>query len=582
MSTNNQHFQSGYNLLKSRFSLDSINMSMTDWVCKNTTMLNKPFTVERYKFQREILDDMHPNMDTIKCSQIGLTEGQIRKALGFLSRNRGTSLIFTLPDNDLRDRVSKTRVRPIVDGDKVFNPDGSSPSRTNQIIQIGDSWMFLTGDSEKDATSTSADAVFNDEVDLSDQKMLSLFNSRLQNSDWKLSQRFSTPTFPSYGIDQGFAGSDHRLYKVKCDCCGHWQWPEFTRKFVDVPGLPDHIEKLTDITQEIVDEIDISAATVNCEKCHKPLDLGRDDNRQWVAKFPGRTHHRGYHVTPFSTDRLSPAYIITQLLKYRKTGFLRGFHNTVLGKAYSDGDIRLEEDTIKACLKGPGVPEIGKDTPVWIGIDMGITCHIVLGTGSCAEDMNPFLFKTVNVKNLKTVVVEFLKEYNIVGGTSDRHPYTPTVDEIYELSDGKIIPVEYRGSKDYNLVMDLIDESKVSHAQADRTSFIDTVATAVKDNTLLMRGYGHFEITVIEHLRDMVRDEQPDKPATWKKLTGEDHFFHALGFLCFAPKIRDLVVIKQKLEVRSMTGILTVMPEQNREGLVGYSKVDYHMGNLIT
>ena len=39
-----------------------------------------------------------------------------------------------------------------------------------------------------------------------------------------------------------------------------------------------------------------------------------------------------------------------------------------------------------------------------------------------------------------------------------------------------------------------------------------------------------------DHLRDMVRDTTPEKPAVWRKLTGQDHYFHALAFLTTAVK----------------------------------------------
>lgn len=515
-------------------------MTMTDWVCANTTIRGQPFGLKGYEFQKQILDDMHPNMDVKKCSQVGLTEVEIRKVLAFLSRYRGTAAIFTLPNEKLYEKVSKTRVRPIVDKDKVFNPESDAkPVRSKDIVQVGDSWLYMTGCTEADATSTSADFVANDEVDISPQDMLALFNSRLQNSAWKLNQRFSTPTFPSFGIDMGFQASDQHLYLVRCDCCNHWNWPEFNRRFIDVPGLPDHIEELTEIDDTIVDDIDVINSSVVCEKCRRPLDLGRTDNREWVPKYPGRRHARGYAVTPFSTSRLPPSYIITQLLKYKKRDYLRGFRNTVLGETHSDGNIRLDVETIEKCLTAKVMPPtVGKDEYVWIGIDMGQTVHLVLGRGSSPETMRPFYFAAFHIDDLGDRIDEILETYNVIGGAVDRHPYTPTAKDLFLRSKGKIVPTEYRGTKDVSLVKDATGE--ITHAQVDRTAMIDLVVRQIRLGNLHMSGYRHYRAVLIEHLRDMIRDEQPDEPAKWTKLTGQDHFFHALGFLLIASKIKEV------------------------------------------
>ena len=83
--------------LDARFSKDAKGMSYSDWVCKNTTLKRKPFNFKRYPFQKAIMDDLHPNLCVIKPSQQGATELQMRKALAFLARNRGTTLMFTFP-----------------------------------------------------------------------------------------------------------------------------------------------------------------------------------------------------------------------------------------------------------------------------------------------------------------------------------------------------------------------------------------------------------------------------------------------------------------------------------------------------
>lgn len=538
------YFRELVDRIDTRFSIDSKDMSIGDWICANTKLRSRPFSFDRYPFQKAIADDMHPNMDVVKPSQVGLSEVQIRKSLAFLARNRGTSLIFTMPTDQMFERMASTRILPIVKEEKVFNLDtasGEKPTRSKGLMQIGTSFLYATGMKEGDATSISADVVFNDEIDLSDQQMLALFNSRLQNSDWKINQRFSTPTFHSFGVDAGYAKSDQREYMCKCDACNHWNIPIFSESFVDLPGLPTDMA-LLELDESLIDAgvVNLNDGQVVCEKCRAPLDLGRTENREWVARFGSRTHHRGYRVSPFSTDRLSVQYILSQMFRYRQRDYMRGFHNTVLGRAYNAGSARLSEAEILACFTPQReVPTPDRSKPTWVGIDVGKVCHLMVSQGNSLEDQNVILFKTLPVEKLLEEVEIVLSTYNVMGGSCDRHPYTPTADALRDLSKGKILPIEYRGQKDVNLVKDQLTE-EVTHGQVNRTTMIDLIVKAIRLGRISFSGYSNHRQVILEHFQDMVRDETPEKPATWVKMTGNDHFFHAGAFLVSAIRMKEL------------------------------------------
>lgn len=523
------------------YATDSVDMSLGDWICENTHLRSRPFTFERYPFQKQIADDLHPNMDVVKPSQIGLTEIQIRKALAFLHRNRGTSLIFTLPTDDMFERLSKGRIMPIVRDEKVFNLGEDKVTRSKGLMQIGTSFLYITGAKEGDATSISADVVFNDEIDLTNQKMLGLFNSRLQNSDWKINQRFSTPTFYGFGIDAGFKASDQHEYMCKCDACNHWNIPIFERRFIDIPGLPDSTG-LLEIDNALAESgrLDLLNSSVVCEKCRAPLDLGRTEAREWVPRFASRKHHRGYRVSPFSTDRLSIQYIVTQLLQYRRRDYMRGFHNTVLGQAYTAGAAQLNDAEIDAVMTPiKSEPALDPVMPTWIGIDVGKTCHMIVSQGFNTTDQKIMRWKTLSPEKMLEEVKIVFEQCNVIGGACDRHPYTPTAEAVRDITRGKVLPVEYRGQKTINLIKDELDE-KITHAQVNRTAMIDGFVKMIRNRGVAFMGYLEQAGTIKEHLKDMVRDEQPEKPATWIKLHGNDHYFHAGAFLYSAIKLKEL------------------------------------------
>lgn len=225
------------------------------WIRKHTTLKSMPFTTAKYPFQKAILNDMHPNMDVIKISQTGISEIQLRKTLAMAYRNPNITILFSLPDEPMRDRMVNTRVKPLLTENPIFNEGMTGNSiRSVEITQIKNSFVLFVPATEKAATSQAADIVMNDEIDLSNQQTLALFNSRMQASDWKLNQRFSTPTFTGFGIDASFALSDQMLYMYKCPHCGKYQHPEFTPEFVEFPNFP--FELTEDFSQVEADWIE--------------------------------------------------------------------------------------------------------------------------------------------------------------------------------------------------------------------------------------------------------------------------------------------------------------------------------------
>lgn len=543
-------------------------MSMSEWVVKNTRLRKKPFSFKGYEFQRQILDDMHPNMSVIKCSQIGLTEIQIRKFLAFLARNTGVSAIFTLPDDAMYKRVSQTRVKPLVESEPVFNMQtAEKPIRSMSLYQINQSFGYFTGNKEGDATSINADALFHDEVDLSDQEMLALFQSRLQGSDYRITQGFSTPTYEGFGIDAGFRVSDQHEYMCKCTKCRHHNIPAFTPDFVTIPGLSGDINDLSEIDAEIASRLDLGAAYIRCESCGAPLDLHDPSLREWVPRYPGR-RSRGYRVTPFSTPRLTIGYIVDQLLKYKERDALRRWYNTVLGESYNDSSARLTEAEIRAVMRGPSRLDVG-DAPVVIGIDVGLTCHLVL---MAVNHNTPMVFdwRQVLAENLLDEIKTIMQTYNVIGGCMDRNPYTPLANEVRDETNSFIIPVEYAGTPSAAAVQIMKDElDQLSHIRANRTTMIDTVVSAVRKRKVDFAGYGQFEALILQHLRDMVRIEKEDTSATWQKLSGNDHFFHALAYAFYAVRVHNALEYRNSDENRDMFSVSNIIIPMNVASQLG-------------
>lgn len=545
-----------YDIAQQKFAGGDNEVPLGEWITQYTTYRRRPFTYNRFPFQAQIANDDHPHLTVTKCSQIGLTEIQVRKFFAMLRRNNGISGIFSLPNDDMRKRLYTTRMSPILQADEIFNPPmGEKPVRRQDLVQIGDSFGYITGCTEGEATSIPADMLFHDELDLSPGEIIGLYQSRLQGSDMKITQSFSTPTFMGYGVDRQYSLSDQHMYLVRCDCCNHWQFPLFDHRFIHVPKLDFEVEKLTDLTAEQIADLDLSGSFVKCEKCNKPLDLSDPKKREWVAMLPDRTQMRGYKVNPFSTDRLSLDYIFHQLSQYKEKENLKGFYNTVLGEPFTESSAQLQKHEIEKCFMSSGTPpNLSKDVGVYMGIDMGQMCHITLVGETDENGKEPFVyFDIVNIHQLSERIAELRKVYSIIQGCVDRYPYTPTVDAYRDMTNGLIMPVHFGGNA---VLMPKMDEGKnLIYYTANRTMMLDRVRTAVVNNATVFAGYGPYRETIVTHLRDMVRDESPEKEPEWKKLNGNDHFFFAMAYALLAKRVSNHMFINGNQGMNSVLSI---------------------------
>ncbi|WP_164898836.1 phage terminase large subunit family protein [Mesorhizobium sp. M7A.F.Ca.MR.362.00.0.0] len=544
---------------------------MSQFIEANTSLKKKPFSFKGYEFQRQIVDDMHPNLAVIKCSQVGLTEIQIRKFFSFLKRTNAINGIFSLPNDEMYKRVSKTRIKPIVDEEPVFNQHEASkkPNRSMDLYQVDDSFGFITGGKEGDATSINADIMFNDEVDLTDQEILALYGSRLQGSRIKIRQGFSTPTFDGYGIDSMYKASDQHEYLCRCSRCNHWNLPTFTPKFINIKGLSSDLNDLSEIDADMAMKMDLDNAFTMCEQCGSKLDLLDPTRFEWVPRHPGRLS-RGYWVRPYCAPELNTIrYIVEQLLDYKRKNSIRRWYNTVLGEPYNDANARLSIPEIEAVMHGEGAIDVPLGSPVAVGVDVGQTCHVVVAD---LRHSVPVVFEWLQVPSdqLKEKLAEIRTRYRVVAGGMDLNPYAPLAREIRDDSKGIIMPIEYSTSlkaAPVTLVKDEMDS--ITHVSSNRTGIIDKTVGMIRGLHVNFAGYGNKKLIIQTHLQDMVRVELAEQPAKWVKLTGDDHFFHALGYLFHSLRIHDYISSQDEQEERQMAMLFGLVSkvQQSEAGL---------------
>lgn len=497
------------------------------------------------------------------------TEVQLRKFLAMLARNAGCAGIFSMPNGNMLKRTYNARLKPIIDGASIFNPPGLTPVRRYDQVQIRDSFGYLTGCTDGDATSTSADFLMHDEVDLSPMDILDLYQSRLQNSDMKITQRFSTPTWGGYGIDKFYQMSDQREYFMRCQSCNHEQIPDFTPKFVKLPGVDWDVSNFLDLPPESILNLDTHEAFLVCERCGRRLDIGNPGLRQWVARFSTRTAFRGYRVRPFSTVRLSPGYIFGRLAKALNEGTVRHYRNTVLGETHNSSDSQIQRGDIETCMSSPTLQEVGHDTLVYIGLDVGFTCYMTLSFDDAEGRPVFFHFESFPMALVHDKIVEMRKRYNIARGAADRFPFEPDVDALRVTTSDLIMPIQYRGTNPLAPVKDEL--GSITHYSANPTFHLDRIHTMIGQHSLVLAGYGHQKETLMTHLTDNVRDERPDQPATWRKNPGEDHYFHAMAFGMIARRIHEHAILQDSHVEPKVSAMLVAATQNTPQGLLGLS-----------
>ena len=472
------------------------------------------------------------------------TEVQLRKALAFVARNPHRTLIYTMPDENMRKRVFQARVLPILTEDKVFhglNAAGKKPIRSIETTEINNSFMMMFPANEKAATSQPADVVFNDEVDLSDPQILALFNSRVQGSDLRMIHNYSTPTYDGLGISALYETSDQHEYLFKCPHCGHWQLPTFNTKFIRIPNLP--IEASDDLTK--FDPIWVDKYGINpldaysvCSKCDRRVTYGDAENHRWVSRHPHRSNSRGYRISPFSTRNLDAAYVFSQLLKYQLQDNMKGFHNTVLGITHESSDERLSETLLRTLFTAMSDFYMDHNgVPHFIGIDMGKVCHITIGRAESIGKVKTVIMEAVKVEELEARFRYYCDALPIAGGFIDRLPLITESNKIRNISDFAVMPMQYGRNSGGMIVTPKNDEyGNLDYVEAHRTLHLDKFANAIRSGYITFAGYGTQKETIISHLRAMVRVFEEDKDGVekvpvWKKKDKNDHYFHSMAYM---------------------------------------------------
>ena len=513
--------------------------TICDFITEHTYLKGHKFTFKGHEYQEAILKDPSQNIVITKSAQIGISEMSARLAVARAVLVNGFSTIYTLPSASAAQNFMKTRISPIIDSSPYLKELVSSDVDNASVKRFGDSYVWLKGcQVDRQAISTPADMVIFDEVDNSDQDVMTLFESRIIHSAYKLTVKLSTPTIPGFGISKAFDTSKRKYNFAKCPHCAEWFYPEYY-EHVKIPGFDKKLDEISkrDFASPL---FKWHEAYIACPSCGGHVDL-REAKRNWVVENPDDAFFdSGYRVSPFD----NPSTISPQDLVKASVTFTRpqDFVNQRLGLPMADSEtsLALEELDRAIISEYPG----GGHSYV-MGLDMGNTCWAAVG--AVFPDNNIIIVKVEPIPVHKVVsrVQELVQQYRIRMVVIDRGPLTEAVYQIQQVVRNSFaaVFVQSRGIELFRVT----DKEAAPDKGVEDMRQVNIAKDSVMDLMMSMVRLGHIrkvsdeqDRVWQEHMMDNKRIKafkNGEMVYTWVKTAGEDHAAMALVYLIVASRI---------------------------------------------
>ncbi|HDK27618.1 MAG TPA: hypothetical protein ENG48_11115 [Candidatus Atribacteria bacterium] len=466
----------------------------------------------------------------IKSTQSGLTTAGLVKAMHMMTEF-GLNVGYSLPrDQDVID-LGRAKLNPIIDNSpyiqsKLGNVDAS------KMKQIGNSFMYLMF-MTTEPRMVSADCVMNDEVDLSNPDHVATMQNRMDDSDWKLTLNYSTPTLKGYGIDALYAKSCQYEWMIKCPHCGKYQILDW-KKNIRVTGM-----KLNPTSVDYI-----------CWKCQGVLTTQDFLGGEWVAQVPDLINfHTGFHISQMMF--YDPMELYLHSVDPNST--IQEFYRKRLGMPYSSGNTDINYDWLvdNAVWKEADIEE-GR---LYIGVDQAntISVVIILVKNDAIQVIMAEEFEEEGFEQLRRL----LKKERFSGGILDADPNRNTATQISKESKGIIKLADYHDRIKGLFKVSKDVEKNVEHITIRRSQAFDHMMKRFADGEIFVSSedgvipqWARLLFTHIGNLRRDVEEKTTplgvDQKVTWRHV-GPDHLAHALLYALIASEEGGKNQVKVKI-----------------------------------
>lgn len=521
LAKQNPYIQNFIAETNARYGRGDLGLTHADWIVKYTKLKGVHYSFVDHEFQQAIINDETQQVVVKKCAQVGLSEVMVRGVLSFIARNQGLTTILTQPTRKNALDFSTTRVDDVIKESKLLNAMLDSNVDSKELKRLGKSYLYIKGTiGAKSAISVPADMLVHDELDFSDLEIINKYSSRVQHSLFKIFRKFSTPTIPGFGISKEFDISSQQHYMMKCPHCGEWSVPDFfTDVVIQNPKYSDR--ELKTLVLDDLAYIQPTEVHTLCPKCRVPVRYGDYTAREWVAKYPGRAIS-GYQVSPFNTPFQDPYSLLKMMNTYTRYA---DFVNFALGMDYIDASAMFDIGKyFSASLS------VEHAYGLFMGIDFGKTCWIVLGHFNLRGEWLTYLAEGVSEDEVAYKAKEYTKNYHVIGACVDALPQTKLSKEIIAAVYCNAHVVYYSDSQKELYTIKANDTDVI----VNRTQLFDTVLGIPK----LVANDKINEKQYQSHLQGMVkqRDLEDEHKYRYVKVS-DDHLLHATGYAVLAYEI---------------------------------------------
>lgn len=529
-----------------KFTSDKI----PQWVEKHTKIDGRNYSFKGHEYQATIIGATSREVAIRKCSQIGMSEATARRGLALVGVNPNYTVIMTQPTSGAAANFMKTRIDPIISSSDFLKELADKDLDNSEIKKFGESYFYLRGCQSNNAPiSVPADHLIHDEVDFSDEEVITKYQSRLTHSPYKRKDFLSTPTFPLIGIDAHFQSSRRHFSMCKCNHCSQWFLPEY----YDHVRIPGFTGDLREITKQNIGNYRWKEAQVHCPHCGKVPSLGIE-HRQYVCENNEATFGMvGYQVSPFDAPELHmrgddpmsvASFLVDASTKYKR---ITDFVNFNLGKPMTDSDSSVTEEDVKRMLV---TDEVGKEGLYVYGLDMGLECHLVVGKVLPSGELLVVEALKIPLRLIKKMRKDKAREYWARAGVADNLPYTETIMSMQD-EDQTLFGAWYEDKKSlelHRIKSHDEDEEKgleqLRQVYVNRNRTLDAIMSDIRHGLIKKKSCAMDDVW-IKHLTDMKRAQIMDNDGqmkhVWKKTAeGEDHFHHALLYCYIAAKMASV------------------------------------------
>lgn len=538
MKLNTGLFSNHLQRLKAGASQAHALSEISRWISDNTFIAGKHYSYKDHEYQQKILDCDAPQIVVRKASQVGISELSVRKSLAMCGMIKNFTVIYTLPTATFAGVLSKTRVDPVI-AESPYLKAMLTDTNNVEVKQLGTSFLYLRGAASGNAPiSIPADMLIHDELDFSDPQIITQYQSRLTHSKYKMKLKLSTPTVPGKGIDFEFQRSKRHFNFVKCSCCGHQFVPDYY-EHVRIPGFTGD---LRDLTKKNLHQVSHNLAYVECPSCKgKPSLL--PEHREWVCENNDENHiQHGFQVSPFDAPNIiTPGYLVEASTQYQSVSDYINFN---LGLPYFSQESVLSPDEIRGVITS----ERHEGGVHVMGIDLGMTCHIVLACTSWDGSMQIVHREAVPLQLLRQKYIDLRLKYRVRMSVIDSLPYTDMVLALQAL-DQNLYASVYTNTKGTDLfTVKKREENEERGMQQQRSILVnrdktfDALMAFVRSGqfSILRADRQELDDELVAHFTDMRRIKDWDSQGQeirfkWiKSEVGLDHLWFATSYAFLA------------------------------------------------